>query len=76
MAKTSGAKKPGWLLAHNRVVHEPETKHGVDGFRRFWIPPEWLADGSWVPCPCGWRPDLGVHHAAREYVAEITSSGG
>ena len=27
----------GWLLAHNSVRPAVDTRHGVNGFRRFWV---------------------------------------
>lgn len=57
-----------YLPAHNHVAHGPRTPHGANGFRRFWIPPEWVLVGEydfdtgkvlkgtkWVECPCGWQ---------------------
>ena len=40
----------------------PLVHHGVNGFRRFWIPPEYVVEGKWVECDCGWCPDLGIHY--------------
>ena len=54
-----GRRPPGWVLAHNCVRRTVKTKHGENGFRRFWVPPA----EKWKVCRCGWRPDLGVHHA-------------
>jgi hypothetical protein len=57
-----GGRRPkGFLLAHNSVAHDKDTPHGECGFRRFWIPPQWVAGNGWVKCPCGWR---GVEHYA------------
>jgi len=50
----SYTKKEGWLLAHNSVRPTVDTRGGVNGFRRFWIP---------RLCQCGWRPDLWPHYA-------------
>jgi hypothetical protein len=54
-----GGKIPkDYHLAHNHIAHTVNMTHGLNGFRRFWIPPEW----KWVKCRCGWRPDLGPHY--------------
>jgi hypothetical protein len=36
-----------YLPAHNHVTH--------NGFRRFWIPLEWVESGDRAECPCGWQ---------------------
>ena len=36
----SYTKKEGWLLAHNSVRPTVDTSGGVNGFRRFWMPPD------------------------------------
>jgi hypothetical protein len=38
---------PGYILVHNR----PDPR----GFRAWWATP----GAEFVPCDCGWRPDLG-----------------
>jgi hypothetical protein len=64
-----GGKKPkSYLLAHNHIIHTPDFPLGANGFRRFWIPPQWIRQG-WSKCPCGWRPDLGTHYANSDHVA-------
>jgi hypothetical protein len=64
-----GGKIPlDYLPAHNHVAHTPEL--GGGGFRRFWIPPQWV-DNGWVECPCGWahsNPKWRVHYAWSEHV--------
>jgi hypothetical protein len=56
----------GYLLAHNFVkIIATDQAHGEHGFRRFWIPPEWVEQGEWVECDCGWHPDLGIHYRGR-----------
>src|SRR5262249_28894515 len=56
-----GDRRPkGYLLAHN-------TDLGGNGFRIFWIPPQWITH-EWSECPCGWRPDLGPHYARADLV--------
>jgi hypothetical protein len=51
-----GGKIPDdYLPAHNHVIHTPIFRSGVNGFRRFWIPPEHMRSGKWVECPCGWK---------------------
>jgi hypothetical protein len=60
-----GGRRPKtYLPAHNHVMHTPTTSHGERGFRRFWIPPQWVGHG-WVKCPCGWRASSwgDVHYA-------------
>ena len=52
------------ILCHNHVVHTRDMHNGFNGFRWFVA----LAGGRWKECPCGWRPDLGVHHAASDHV--------
>ena len=54
----------GYKLAHNIVARTANMPHGMNGFRRFWIPPEWTK-WHWVKCRCGWRPDLGAHYRGR-----------
>jgi hypothetical protein len=44
-----------YLPAHNHVIHTPDFPHGLNGFRRFWIPPEWARSRKWSKCPCGWK---------------------
>jgi hypothetical protein len=65
-----GPKPKSYLPAHNHVLHVPGFHHGVNGFRRFWIPPNWVGRG-WRKCPCGWnthRPEWKVHYATSEHV--------
>ena len=67
----SYAKKEGWLLAHNLVRPEAaDTPHGWQGFRRFWISPEFQKEHDWPICNCGWRPDLGPHYSVLAEKAE------
>jgi len=40
--------------------------HGANGFRWFVCR---AGSDHWKECPCGWRPDLGVHYAIPEHVA-------
>src|SRR5262245_34897258 len=50
-----GGRRPKtYLPAHNHVIHTARFRHGWNGFRRFWIPPQWVSRG-WSKCPCGWR---------------------
>jgi hypothetical protein len=44
-----------YLPAHNHVMHTAKFPHGLNGFRRFWVPPEYVEAGGWTICPCGWR---------------------
>ena len=66
-----GGRKPAsYRPAHNHIIHTPEFTHGVNGFRRFWIPPEWVGKG-WSKCPCGWmnhRPEWKTHYARTDHV--------
>ena len=62
-----GRRPPDYKPAHNHVLHFEDTGHGERGFRRFWIPPEWIGK-DWTECPCGWRPDLGKHYALKSFV--------
>jgi hypothetical protein len=52
--KYGGKIPPDYLPAHNHVAHTPDFCSGRNGFRRFWIPPEWVEEGRWKECPCGW----------------------
>jgi hypothetical protein len=56
----------GWLLAHNSVRPTVHQRHGVGGFRWFWVAP----DPKWKLCQCGWRPDLGPHYSGLAEKAE------
>jgi hypothetical protein len=66
-----GGRKPAsYLPAHNHITHTPEFCHGINGFRRFWIPPEWVGKG-WSKCTCGWmshRPEWRTHYAHTDHV--------
>jgi hypothetical protein len=63
-----GGRKPkDYLLAHNHIMHTAHTTHGERGFRRFWIPPQWVGKG-WSKCPCGWH-NGDTHYAIDEHVA-------
>jgi hypothetical protein len=62
-----GGRKPkSYKLAHNHIMHVGDTFHGERGFRRFWIPPQWIGDG-WEKCPCGWH-NGDTHYALSEHV--------
>jgi hypothetical protein len=64
-----GGKIPkDYRLAHNHIAHTVNMPHGLNGFRRFWIPPEW----NWVKCKCGWRPDLGPHYRHPDLASDTT----
>jgi hypothetical protein len=69
-----GGRIPGdYLPAHNHVIHTPQFVHGDNGFRRFWIPPEFVESGRFAKCPCGWRggrkwSEPGEHYAACGHV--------
>jgi len=59
----SGLRRPpGWVLAHNHILHGKNTRNGVNGFRYFWVEDP-KRDGFLV-CRCGWRPDWGKHYSA------------
>ena len=57
----------GEILCHNHVAHARTTPNGERGFRWFCC----LRGGGWQVCPCGWRPEWGVHYANPEYVTFI-----
>ena len=62
-----GGRRPkSYQLAHNHVTHVDWTPHGERGFRRFWIPPQWIGHG-WEKCPCGGSGM--THYATKEHVA-------
>jgi hypothetical protein len=74
-----GGRKPkSYRLAHNHIMHTNETLHTERGFRRFWIPPQWVGHG-WEECPCGWHGG-DKHYAISEHVEhwqrEIKKHGG
>jgi hypothetical protein len=48
----------GQILVHNRVETGPRTAPGTGRFRAWWAKP----GTEFVPCDCGWRPDLGEHY--------------
>jgi hypothetical protein len=58
-----GGRHPeNYLLAHNPVQPVSERqRHGVNGFRVMWIPPEFTKreKNPFKVCDCGWRPDRG-----------------
>jgi hypothetical protein len=62
-----GKRPPNYLLAHNHVRHTPEFPNGMNGSRRFWIPPQWVNQG-WSECSCGWGSKYGVHYARAGHV--------
>jgi hypothetical protein len=61
LSQLYGKHPPDYLPAHNHIWHTPTFSHGDNGFRRFWIPPQWV-DNGWSVCPCGWR----VHGSTRD----------
>jgi hypothetical protein len=58
--------RKGEILAHNRVLHCSDTTYGERGFR--WFAVDGRPGHGWKLCPCGWRPDLGVHYAQAKQV--------
>ena len=64
--KYGGRKPKSYRLAHNHIMHTAHTVHGDRGFRRFWIPPQWIGHG-WEKCPCGWH-NGDEHYAVKEHV--------
>jgi len=61
-------RKPreGEIVCHNHVEHTRRMAGNRNGFRY------WCADkppAGWKVCPCGWKPELGVHYANPRYVA-------
>jgi hypothetical protein len=71
LSQLYGGRKPkSYLPAHNQVIHTLGFAHGLNGFRRFWIPPQWVGHG-WAKCPCGWRghqPEWKTHYAHSGHV--------
>jgi hypothetical protein len=61
-----GGKPKSYRLADNHIMHTNATSHGDRGFRRFWIPPQWIGDG-WEKCPCTWH-NGDEHYAVKEHV--------
>jgi hypothetical protein len=61
-----GLKPKSYRLAHNHIMHTDRTGHGERGFRRFWIPPQWVGK-EWKKCPCGWH-NGDAHYAIAEHV--------
>jgi hypothetical protein len=57
--------RKGEIFCHNHVVHTSDMPHGTNGFRWFCVK---LPARRWQVCPCGWRPDLGVHYAIAGHV--------
>jgi hypothetical protein len=61
--------KPGDIVAARRL---PRNEHEIlchnhvlfNGFRWFTA----RRGGEWRVCPCGWRPELGVHYAQASFV--------
>ena len=78
-----GGKIPkGYQRAHNHVAHTDELPHGLNGFRKFWIPPHYIESKEWEECPCGWRgndPKWRIHYAHHDHVewwkSEIKNRG-
>ena len=64
--KYGGRKPKSYRLAHNHIMHTAHTVHGDRGFRRFWIPPQWIGHG-WEKCPCGWH-NGDTHFAIKGHV--------
>jgi hypothetical protein len=61
-----GGRKPkSYRLAHNHIMHTANTQHGERGFRRFWIPPQWIGHGR-EKCLCGWH-NGDTHYAWKEH---------
>jgi hypothetical protein len=72
---SGGGRRPkDYRLAHNHIMHADSTPHGAHGFRRFWIPPEWIGDG-WEQCPCGWQGDRGQHKGKVHYALKEHADG-
>ena len=61
-------RKPrdGEVICHNRVLHTRRMSHNRNGFR-YWCPQK--PPPGWKVCPCGWRPELGVHYASPKDVS-------
>jgi hypothetical protein len=65
-ARHRPARAAGMILCHNHILHDAMMPIGCNGFRAFCGFRKDLSD--FVPCPCGWRPDLGKHYALKEHV--------
>jgi hypothetical protein len=66
LSQLYGGRRPkDYALAHNHIMHTTATIHGERGFRRFWIPPQWIGD-RFVECPCGWGGK--THYASKYHV--------
>ena len=67
-----GGRRPAdWLLAHNIVRPEDvDTRHGWNGFRRFWVPPDKKKEIEKTACALRVRlaagPRAALHSARRE----------
>ena len=61
----------GEILCHNFVPHYVNQPHGQYGFRYFVC----ARGAKWTICPCGWRPELGVHYAHPEHVKSVRKHG-
>ena len=65
-ARKRPANAAGMVLGHNHILHDESTPIGLNGFRAFCFYRE--DRPHFVPCPCGWRPNLGAHYAHKEHV--------
>jgi hypothetical protein len=63
----SRPRHKGEILCHNHVAHLEDTQNGINGFRYFVC----KRGGEWQRCPCGWRPELGVHYALPDHRKRI-----
>jgi len=57
--------RAGEILGHNHITHT--MPHGVNGFRWFSA----LPGPQWAQCPCGWRPDPGIHYAHTDFMKHL-----
>jgi hypothetical protein len=51
--------REGEVVCHNHIVHT--RRMGERNGFRYWCTPK--PPAGWKLCPCGWRPELGVHYA-------------
>jgi hypothetical protein len=61
------ASTAGMRLAHNHVLHDQHTPIGFNGFRAFCFDRDDSDYADFVPCSCGWRPELGEHYAMKDH---------
>jgi hypothetical protein len=55
--------KPGKVLVHNHIQHEPDTPVGINGFSAWWS--KWYLPDH-IECDCGWAPRISKHYRMRQ----------